>query len=492
MAKLFDIQDTTVVITNLTLSETQGSVSHTGDVDIAGNLAVDHNLVVTGTITANTFNVENLITANGSLASVGNWTYNTESELIGKGFSWTFGTGSTQLLYRDGGRIWNSGNYDTAATSSYNIDNIPVLTATALGPTITSSNLTKIGTLQSLEVSGDATISDFAYFNSTYNRMGIGTEEPNGALSILDNNVELVFGSPATNVGAIGTHSNHDLQITTDALARITIKHSGEVNIGDPVNGGGVLNVYGTLFASSIQTDNRINRTHPLEFNATPETSIYGLGMIWTGTGNNRSLIMMAGPDRLWSSESLDLNDGQGYHIGGKVVLDGTSLGSSIVNSNLITVGTLQTLNVDGVSNFMGNINAVGIEFNDGTNSLTINKSSITTNSSFTIAGQNNFLYGDKNQISIGDSSANTLPVKVFGRLSVGINNPDPSLNFAVNGDVSLGGKRFTKGTAAPIDGIFNVSDICWNTMPQLNSPVGWICITAGTPGQWAPFGMIG
>jgi hypothetical protein len=100
-------------------------------------------------------------------------------------------------------------------------------------------------------------------------------------------------------------------------------------------------------------------------------------------------------------------------------------------------------------------------------------------------------VYADADQISIGDSAAQNKPVKVFGPLSVGISNPDPSLNFSVNGDVNLGGKRFTSGLHAPISGIFQVGDICWNKRPQENSYVGWICIVSGEPGEWMPFGAI-
>ena len=491
MAKLFDIQETTVAISNLTLDQTQGTVTHTGDVTLTGNLGVAYNLVVGGSITADTFNVKNLVTANGSLGSVGNWTYNTESELLGKGFSWTHGTGSTQLIYRDGGRLWTNGTVDLAAGLAYNIDNIPVLTATALGPTVTSSNLTRVGTLASLTVSGDTVLGEFAFFNSTYNRFGIGTEEPNGAIGILENNVEIVLGSPEYNLGYIGTYSSHDLTLGTDNLARITIKNSGEVNIGDPVNGGGSLNVYGTLTATSIVTDNRIDRTHPLTFSATNETSTYGLGLQWVGTGSNKQFILMGNPDRIMSSENLELGPDKAYYINGKMVLTDSNLGPSVLNSQLVTVGTLNTLSVQGESHFQNTIYGTSMLFNDGVSTIIYDKTGITSTNSFSISAKNQIVYGDGDQISIGDNKNLTLPVKVFGKLSVGINNPDPTLNFSVNGDVSIGGKRFTNGVEAPSTGVHTVGDICWNSNPQANSAIGWVCITTGTPGQWLPFGTI-
>jgi hypothetical protein len=462
-----------------------------------GNLQLDANLRVAGTITVDTFNVKNLVTENGSLASVGEWAYNTEAELNGKGFTWTWGDGSAQLMYRTGNRLWTNANLDLDQTASFSIGDVAVLSANTLGSTIVNSNLRSVGTLNKLKVSGDAEVGEFAFFNSTYNRLGIGIEEPNAAISIIENNVEIGIGSPANGLATIGTYSNHDLGIVTDNIARITVKNGGEVQIGDIASKTGVLRIYGTLFADSIQTDSRIDRTHPLQFNATAETSIYGLGLVWSGTDVPRQLIMQAGPDRLWSSESVDLAAEKSYSIDKRVVLSENSLGIGVVHSGLVTVGTLQELTVQGAATFLSGmsvdiINANALVLNDGEKSITASNTGFNASNSITISvAEKRAIYADANQISIGDSSSQSKPVKVFGKLAVGINNPDPSVNFSVNGDVSIGNKRFTNATEIPFTGIFQVGDICWNTAPQANSYIGWVCIVAGEPGQWLPFGAI-
>jgi len=49
---------------------------------------------------------------------------------------------------------------------------------------------------------------------------------------------------------------------------------------------------------------------------------------------------------------------------------------------------------------------------------------------------------------------------------------------------------RWRRLTAAPTTGTWSRGDIAWNTNPtSTSSPVGWVCITAGTPGTWAAFG---
>jgi hypothetical protein len=476
------INDSILQLISSELANTTGSFVHNGDYTITGTL-----------------NVANLIAPNTNQGISGNWAGNLESEINGKGFNWTWADGNTQLIYRSGARLWTNGNFDVAAGSSYKIDNIPVLSLNSLGSTVVHSNLTSIGTLSTLQVSGNTNLGDVVFIDSVFNRLGIGTDEPAASLHILDNNVNIVMGSPDVNRAHIGTASSHDLSIVTDNLARITVKNSGEVNIGDPAHGGGILNVYGTLFATAIQTDNRIDRTHPLQFNSTADSSIYGLGLVWSGTGYTRQLVMLNSPDRLWTSESFDIGENQSYMINGQTVLSSNSLGSTITNSNLNVVGPLQHLSVTGPAVFIGGIDASqsalkaqSILLNDGTNSINIEPTGLNFITKVSINTQeHNVVYGDSNQISIGDKVLQSKPVKIFGPLSVNVNNPDPSLQFTVNGDVSIGGKRFTKGTSAPVSGTFDIGDMCWNSNPGAGSYVGWVCVTAGTPGQWLGFGMI-
>jgi hypothetical protein len=491
MAQIFTVNDDgSIAVSNLALQNTSGNVTHTGFLEVTGNLQVDSNIVVTGTITAGVINAQQLVTPNGSLASFGQWVYNAEDELIGKGFNWTWGGGSVQLLYRTGGKLWTNANIDLAPNAGLSVDGIPVLNQTSLGPTVSQSNLTKVGTLQSLNVSGNVSISDLVLFDTTSNRIGIGTDEPNTTFSIIENGVEFGLNSPAIGLATVGSYSSHDFAIVSDNIARITVKATGEVNIGSAASGNAVLNVYGTINATNIVADNRIERTAPLQFQSTSASSIYGLGLEWNDSVTSRQFIMMAGPDRLWSTESIDLGPNQSYYLNGMVALSAGTLGNTIINSSLQSVGILQNLTVSGDTT-LGVVTTNNITLNGETPSIITSTGIAAEGSiSLTVQQQKTF-YSDSTQINVGDVSLQTKPVKVFGPLSVNINNPDPSLQFSVNGDVSIGGKRFTNGSQAPTEGVFNIGDMCWNTNPTPTGYVGWICITAGTPGQWAPFGLI-
>lgn len=500
MTQLFTIQEDRIVIDNLELNKTQGEVTHDGHIDVTGNVSIGFNLKVNGTITADTFNVKNLITENGGLAGVGDWTYNTEEELNGKGFSWTWGDGNVRLAYRTGKRLWANADLDLETNRAFKIDNVAVLSAKELGGSVIKSNLREVGPLKSLRVVGDTTLSEFAVFSSSYNRLGLGTDEPNMTISIVENDIEIGIGSPKQGLAVFGAYSNHDAAIMADGIPRLTVKNNGEVHIGDEVSKDAVLRVFGVLHAETVVSDTRIDRSTPLEFKADRDSSIYGKGLIWTGAGATRELVMSAGPDRIRSSESFDVASGQCYYVGGKAVLTADSLGEAVTKSHLTSLGNLNSLTVQGKSTLYGDIEASGSSFavksiaiNDGANSLNINNTSVNANNSISITAKNSeVFYADENEIVIGNKSQTRKPVKVFGPVAIGINNPDPDVSFSVSGNVSFANKKFTNGTSIPTTGTHTKGDIIWNQDPKASSYIGWVCVDSGAPGQWLPFGAIG
>jgi hypothetical protein len=382
---------------------------------------------------------------------------------------------SSPLFVTRNGRLLTNYDLDLATGHAYSIDNTPILSLTELGVTVTRSNLKSVGTLHGLEVEGDTLLGGFAFFNSTYNRIGIGTDGPSAAIDILENNVQTIIGSPRTDISYIGTHSNHDLAIITDHQERIVVKNNGSVVVN------GDLHIAGTLTVTSIVSDTRANRSQSLTFFPDQDASVFGLGLAWVGEDRTRQLTLTAG-SILRSTESFDLCEGKEYSIGGKTVLTSTELGGSVLTSSLTKIGTLETLEVSGT------INASRISLNNL--QLTNNGIEVERLAKIVVDGADVF-YGDRYQVVLGDISKQTNPVKVFGPLSVNINNPDSSVDFSVNGDVSLGGKKFTNGTVAPVEGTWHIGDICWNKNPRTSDFVGWICTVSGSPGQWSSFGLI-
>lgn len=482
MSQIFSIQDDKVVIKKLAVNEIQG------DVTLDGTLTVN-SLKVLDNSKPDDFDLifDNI-----------NWTVESEADLFSKGLTWTWPTGEVQLAYRSGARIWSSADIDLAPNKSFMIENVPVLDKDSLGGGITRSNLRELGTLKKLVVSGEASIADFAFFNSSFGRLGLNTESPNGILSVVGNNVEVVINSPRENIAQIGTYSSHDLELITDNLPRIAIKNNGQVVFGNESTKNADVRIYGTLTVDTVVADNRIDRFQPLEFKTSKDRGIYGQGLLWTGTGITRQFVMMASPDRLWSTESIDLAEDQSYMINGQSIISSTGLGPAITQSNLSKVGTLEVLNVAGEATFMDRINASRavinakvILFNDGSE-FTIRNGAISSNQqiSIDILGQEKF-YVDQNEITIGNKQDTRKPVKVFGQLTVGINNPPEGVDLAVSGNIQFANKKFVTGAAIPTLGSFSKGDICWNSNPTVDNYVGWICIEGGAPGQWLPFGGI-
>jgi len=493
MSQIFTIENDKVVITKLALSNLEGDIIHHGQLDLTGPVNI------TGTLTVDTLKVKNLETTSSLNTKFGEWAVNDEADLLGKGLSWTWGNGSVQLGYRSGNRLWSNSDFDIEQDRTYKIDNTTVLSQTELGAQVVKSRLREIGILRNLEVSGNSALGQFAFFNASLGRLGINTENPNGTFGLVDGNVEFVVSANKDSVLELGTYTNHDFNVITDNTTRLTVKNNGQVIFGNAQTNNAVVKIYGTLEVDTVVADTRIDRYNPLEFKTSRDRAIYGLGMIWTGTGGMRQLIMQAGPDRLWTTESFDLAEDRSYHINGVSVLSSVGLGSNVTQSNLSKLGTLEILNVDGEATFMSKINASRavinariIEFNDGEDfSITNSKLAAASKLSFTVAGDETY-YADINEIAIGNKQNNRRPVKVFGPLSVGINNPDPTVDFSVKGDISFSDKKFTTGISAPTAGTFNKGDICWNSNPISSSYVGWICVQAGETGTWAPFGLIG
>jgi hypothetical protein len=198
--------------------------------------------------------------------------------------------------------------------------------------------------------------------------------------------------------------------------------------------------------------------------------------------------LLINNPSRIWSSESFDLAADKSYYINGREVITQTALGDTILNSSLETVGILKDLTVDGNITVNGNLNLNNPLV---VNSLDLNE--LTSASSISIkAAETDVFYANESEIIVGSKQQSRRPFKVFGSVSIGITNPDPSVSLAVNGDVSFNNKRFMNGVGIPVTGSYVKGDIIWSENPVEDGYVGWVCIRSGAPGEWRPFGALG
>lgn len=267
------------------------------------------------------------------------------------------------------------------------------------------------------------------------------------------------------------------------------------------------------LHVNEITADVRNERTTPLEFIA-DDNGIYGKGLQWRGQGPTKQFIYRANPDRLFSTESIDIAADATYSIGNVPVLRTTELGSSVRISSLIKVGTLQNLRTSGnltiddyiFYNTDSESFGIGTESPNGKFSVasldaefiidtapgaaklgtwTSNELQIITDNTTRITVKSN------GHVIVGSKDNNNAVMNVFGKLGVGVNSVNDNISLATANGIEISGTKIMTGTAIPDSGTYRQGDIMYNTKAIATGYVGWVCVREGTPGEWKPFGQI-
>ena len=507
MNNLLSIDGDKIVIEKLRVKYTEGAITHAGNLQVVGetkfddNVKVEKNINVKGTVTADTINVKHIVCDEpGGINDPFAFTANTAKELDGRGFQFTDGNATRQFVFKEGEKMWSTMDLDLARGKSYKIENIPVLSMNRLGDSIVQSNLQSVGDLHKLKVTGAVEFAEWAYFNPVHNRFGINTDSPNGAIGIAENNVELILGSFKNDFGYIGTYTNSGLEIGTDNTSRVVITNTGEVVFGNAKYKNAVVRIHGRLEVDELVNDPRDNASTPLTFKATKENSVYGMGIMWQQDGV-RQFTYTANPDRIYSSEIIDLEQDRWFAINNAMVLSKTRLGDTVTDSNITSLGILNKLEVDGNSVLSGSLK-IGknneVTINDyisiaGSNQLKIFNDKFSVKEKFLVICDNEeeFKITSSGNIELGNRQNTNRRINIYGQLSVGASNPDPEVSLTVAGIVSLNNKKFVNGDQIPKTGRFNKGDVCWNVDPKATDYVGWVCVREGTPGEWLPFGRI-
>lgn len=182
-----------------------------------------------------------------------------DGNLVGKGLIWS-GNGITKqlILSANPDRLFTTENFDIAKDKVYSIGNVPVLSENSLGSSITSSSLREVGRLRNLVVDGNVILNEYLYYDATSDRLGIGTDSPNAAVSIAENGVEIVIGTSEEFRAQIGTFASDDFDIITDSTSRLTVKANGDIELGNRTNGAVKVTVNGVLAINSDNIDPRV------------------------------------------------------------------------------------------------------------------------------------------------------------------------------------------------------------------------------------------
>ena len=117
-----------------------------------------------------------------------------------------------------------------------------------------------------------------------------------------------INGGRITNFSSAGikdTASDYVLSISDDGISVDVIKTKV---IANNLTIQGNLDVTGNITATQLHVDEitadvRNERTSPLEFQGG-----HGKGLLWTGVGHTRQFTFQPNPDKLFSSENIDLH----------------------------------------------------------------------------------------------------------------------------------------------------------------------------------------
>jgi hypothetical protein len=288
-----EAKDTQIVITNNNVSIKSLNVGKINENLVVEKSISAENLTVLGTIKANKLEV-NEMTSDLRFERSASLEFKTPKgeKLSGKGLLW-IGDGYTkQFIYSSSSDFFSSETINLAKDKTFSINNSIVLSTSELGPSVLKSNLRKVGILQGLLVDGDVIIDNYIHYNSTSNRLGIGTETPNAGLSVAEDGIEVVIGTFNQSRGMIGTHASIPFDIITDNKSRISISPSGDVLLGNVNSLPITVKVHGKLGIGVNSIDDRVNFhvAGPIKFNdrihqyseTVPTSGVYYRGdIVW-------------------------------------------------------------------------------------------------------------------------------------------------------------------------------------------------------------------
>jgi len=312
--------------TQITITDENVSVKSLTVDNINGDLFVEKSInaetiTVSGTLTANKLEV-NELTSDLRFERSASLEFKVPKgeKLSGKGLIW-IGNGHTkQFIFSNPDKFFSSESIDLAKDKNYSINNIPVLTTTELGSTVSTSNLRKVGTLQGLLVNGNVSIDQYIFYDSVSSRLGIGTETPHAGFSVAEDGIEVVVGTADQSRGIIGTYASSPFDIITDNTARVSVAANGDIDLGNNNSAPVRVKVHGTLSigVNNPDPDVDLHVSGPVRFHghlhfytdSMPSEGTYKAGDIaWNNSPSNGSAVgwvcVRSGTPGVWSDFGL-------------------------------------------------------------------------------------------------------------------------------------------------------------------------------------------
>jgi hypothetical protein len=213
--------------------------SKNAEVKINGALTVTNDLRVDGTLRVANLVADTRVERSTNLEFVSNQT----ESVYGKGLQWR-GEGYTRsfFLAPNFDRFVSSENIDLIADRAFYINKTKVIDHQSLGTGITSSNLTSVGVLNELRVSGSFTVDD--HLSITGNAVTVFRP-----FSISDVTGNLTFTASRFET------SSKDFAIIADTDKIISVDNLGNIALGDKQRTDRVISAYGKLAVNVSNPD---------------------------------------------------------------------------------------------------------------------------------------------------------------------------------------------------------------------------------------------
>jgi hypothetical protein len=141
----------------------------------------------------------------------------------------------------------------------------------------------KRNNLNELEVSGEALLSDVLYTTPGNKRVGINTLDPSDALTVWDQECEVVIGKHASQEGYIGTRRRQDLNIGANNAVGLKIRSDGTVVLDKLELQGKVISSSGSIPGHAAKRGDIVLNTKPVQGGYIGWVCLDGLK--WTGFG---------------------------------------------------------------------------------------------------------------------------------------------------------------------------------------------------------------
>jgi hypothetical protein len=223
--------------------------------DIKGSVKIEGDLVLRGTIPSDSLAFKNIVTEAANTVVT-----NLDDNLF-EGYS---------------NKIFDKIKTNGIDLNQITIDGEAVITGNKIGIKIIESNLQKLGVVRELQTSGETFLSESLYVSNR--RVGVNTIDPGHALSVWDQEVEVVVGKRSQDKAMLGTVRNQDLILTSNNKNNLVCQPDGSVRIDN-------LAIGSVSMSSSSSIPNSNNSIGAIVWNDKPEI---GKPIGWVSLGGAR------------------------------------------------------------------------------------------------------------------------------------------------------------------------------------------------------------